>query len=344
MEKSTIVEANFVPNPFLPFVGTYNGLFTATNGIVTEATAGMLKGLAVTSKGTYSGSLLINGATKAISGSFGIAGQASKSIALTATQGGPVEVALTLISNEPAPQVIGTVSNAGWVSTNLVADRATNNSLLSPAYTMLILPDTNDALLPGGYGYALITGSAGTTKAPATAKITGALADGTPFSQSVSVSKDGYVPIYANLYSSKGLLLGWINLDPTNTSGAALYWVHPTVKTGVFTAPFGSTNEIALSPWTNSPEIFGLLTNLSELDGINGTNLVTNTAVSISSSGKATEPAASVTIAPKTGLLTVTIGSGTSKVTGHGVILFNTTNGAGYFLTKTNAGAVILDQ
>ena len=38
----------------------------------------------------------------------------------------------------------------------------------------------------------------------------------------------------------------------------------------------------------------------------------------------------------------MTFGGGASKTTGYGVILLNETNGGGYFLTKTNAGAIIL--
>jgi uncharacterized repeat protein (TIGR03803 family) len=339
METSTVLQANFLPDPFPPFVGTYNGLFTASDGIVAETNAGMIKGLTLTSKGAYSGSFLINGASHAISGTFDATGMASKSISL-GSQAGTVEVVMNLTSNDLAPQVTGSVSGSGWVSTNLIAYRATNTSIAT-AYTMLIPSDTNNTSSPGGYGYASITATVGTTKTPATAKISGSLADGTPFSQSTSVSKDGYVPIYANLYSSKGLLLGWINL--TNASGDALAWVHPAVKSGLFKTAFTSTNQILLSPWSDAPGIFGFLTNLSELDGINGTNLVTNIAVNINAAGKSTEPPASVTITPKTGLLTVTIGSGSAKVTGHGAILYNTTNGGGYFLTKTNAGAILLE-
>jgi len=62
----------------------------------------------------------------------------------------------------------------------------------------------------------------------------------------------------------------------------------------------------------------------------------------ISASGKVTGPSVSGTINPRTGLLTVTIGSGASRVTGHGAILLNATTGGGYFLTKTNAQAIEL--
>lgn len=68
----------------------------------------------------------------------------------------------------------------------------------------------------------------------------------------------------------------------------------------------------------------------------------TNVTVSVAASGKVTGLSGapvSGSITPKTGLFTVTVGSGASKVTGHGAML-NDTNGGGYFLTKTNAQAV----
>ncbi len=348
MQPSTVLQANFIPNPFLPVKGTYNGLFTTTNG-VTEETAGMLKGLTVGTKGTYTGTLLINGGSHAFSGSFNLAGQATNHISRTAGQGGPLTVEMTLNWNDSPPQVAGTVSGTNdevpWAATNLTADRATN-SLPSAEYTMLIPPDTNNEPTnsPSGYGYVLITNHLGK------ATITGALADGTAFNQSVPVSQDGYVPIYANLYAGKGLLLGWINLDLTNTAGVSLTWIRPEHASGLYQNGFTNVlfpNQILLSPWTNSPGNFDDLTNLSAFKTITDTNtVITNIAVNITTAGKMTETGTKTVIGsinPKTGLLTVTIGSGASKVTGHGAILLNATNGGGYFLTKTNAGAVILE-
>ena len=259
---------------------------------------------------------------------------------------------MTLTSNNPAPQVTGTVSNANWMATNLIADRATN-ALPSAEYTLLIPPDTNNAPptnSPGGDGYALITNYAGTARNPAsaTAKITGALADGTAFSQTTPVSQDGYIAVYASLYGGKGLLLGWINL--TNASGMSLAWIHPTVHSGLFTGAFTSTNQIALSLWTNPPASSALPTNLVVVETTDNTPVqtndftitITNRTLDFSKlSGSATPLNGS--IAPKTGLLKVTFGSGASKTTGYGVILLNGTNGGGYFLNKTNGGAVILE-
>jgi hypothetical protein len=260
--------------------------------------------------------------------------------------------------NDFPPQVTGTVfgTNQGvpWVATNLLADLAANTSP-SAEYTMLILPDTNTAPTksPGGAGYALITTYAGTTRNPsaATARITGALADGTAFNQTVPVSQDGYVPVYANLYANRGLLLGWINLDLTNMAGVGLTWIHPARTTGLYQNGFTNvlfTNQILLSPWTNSATSIFAATNLSILDTINDTNALMDFAVMISNNFELGEvsgpmPISGCCINPKTGLLKVTIGSGATKLTGCGAILLNETKGAGYFLTKTNAGAFILE-
>jgi hypothetical protein len=336
-----VLQANFIPNPFLPVKGTYNGLFFDANNGVTEQTAGMLKGLAIGQKGTYSGTLLINGASHAISGSFNPAGQATNHIPRATGQGGSLTVVMTVNGNQPPPQVTGAVSGTnawGLWTANLIADRAANS--LPPAeYTMLIPPDTNNAPVnsPGGDGYALITNHAGA------ANITGALADGAALSQTAPVSQDGYVPIYASLYAGKGLLLGWINLDLTNTTGVGLTWIRPGRASGLYTNGFTNVlpaNQILPSPWTNSPADFGDLTNLLILGAINYTN--TPIPVTITS-GKVAGPLVSGSVNLKTGLFTATIGSGPTRVTGHGAILLNAGYGGGYFLTKTFAGAIILD-
>jgi hypothetical protein len=343
-----VLQANFVTNPFPPFVGTYNGLFIDTNGIVTEQTAGMLKELHVTSKGTYSGSLLINGASHVLIGAFSLGGTSSNFIVRPEGQG-DLKVLMTLNGRGPHPQVTGTVEGTTWES-DLMADLATN-SLPSAEYTMLIPPDTNNTPanpLPGGDGYALITNYSGTQKNPglATARITGALADGTVFNQTVPVSEDGYVPIYANLYSSKGLLLGWINLDLTNTTGVSLTWIHPERTSGLYQSGFTNillTNQILLSPWTNPPANLGLLTNLAILDTINDTNALANIPVTISPSYEIGPKPLSGSINPKTGLLKVTIGGEAARVIGTGAILLNASTGGGYYLTKTNAQAIKLE-
>lgn len=350
LQSSVALQANFVTNPFPAFVGTYNGLFSQTNGVITEDTAGMLKGLKLSTNGTYSGTLLVNGKSFAISGAFQADCMATNLIALPAKQG-ELTVVLTLMEAGAIPQISGMVAGSDWTA-NLIADRATN-SLPSAEFTVLIPADVRNGPptgSPGGASYALITNDAGTFKNPgsATAKITGALSDGTSFSQSVPVSQDGYVPLYANLYAGKGLLVGWINLDVTNTNAIAntsVAWIRPSGNnfkpyTNGFTN-LALTNQILVSAWTNAAASFEALADLTNLS-VGGNNL----AVSISSAGVITEAAGESvnvvgSINPQTGGLTVTVGRGSGKITGHGAVLLNGALGQGYFLSTNKVSEAL---
>ncbi len=349
MESSVVSQANFVPNPFIPNKGTYNGLFMTTSG-VTETNAGMLSGLTVNQNGNYSGALLINGGRHGISGKFNLSGQATNKISRPAGQGGPLVANLTLAWSSSPPQVVGTVSNANWVA-NIMADRGAN-ALRSEELTMLIPPDTNNAPpvgSPGGYGYAAITNYAATLRNPgaAIARISGTLADGTHFSQATPVSQDGYLPLYANLYGGKGLLLGWINLTVTNESGVGLAWIHPAILSGkgLYTAGFTNvlqTTQIMLSPWSNAPSSLALLTNLSLLDTATNTNVLASYPVSISSTGRVTNSGLRGSVNLRTGVFQITINPGRTAIVANGAILLDTNVGGGYYLTSTNAQAVYL--
>jgi hypothetical protein len=362
-QSNMVLQANFVSNPFEYWQGTYNGLFAMRNG-VTEETAGMLRGLTIrqkgiytempSQKGTYSGTLLINGGSDAISGSFDLAGLATNQISRPVSQGGPLILKMALLTDflggQPLSQVAGTVSGTDngllWVA-DLTAYHYDGGSSsqydISPVETMLIPPDANNDppnSSPGGYGYALITYGWGR----GTATITGALADGSAFSQSASLPLPGSFPVYANLYANKGLLIGWINLDLKNTNGVNLTRIHPPRKSGMY--PNGFTNvlesQIPQSAWRDGwdgapPQNTILsMTNLS-IPGAFG--VITTINVSTATPYKVIGSSVSGTINPNTGLLTMTIGNGATKVTGHGVILLNATNGGGYFLTKTNSQA-----
>jgi uncharacterized repeat protein (TIGR02543 family) len=336
---SMVLQANFVTNPFLTVNGTFNGLFSPTNG-VTEETSGMLKGLKITGKGTYTGTLLINGGSHPINGSFGLDGQATNEIKRSSAQGGLLTIMMSLNGLPPA-QITGTVQGTDWQS-GLLADEATNR-LASAEYTALLLPDTNNAppfLSPGGAGYLLITNYDGSARNPASAsaRLTGALADGTIIGETVPVSQEGYVPIYTSLYGGKGLFMGWINLELTNTERVGLTWISPKREAGLLSYRAGftntlSSNQILLSPWTNSPASFTALSNLSFLSPTSGANTSTNLTLSIPSSGKLTSSSADVSVNPKTGLLKVTV----DRVTGTGAIVPSATFGGGYILTKTNS-------
>lgn len=437
LKSNMTLQANFIANPFELWQGTYTGLFSPAN-IATEQTCGMLQGLTIRQKGiltampapkgTYSGALLIDGERHSISGSFDLGGHATNRISRPPSDGGPLVVEMTLFTatnseGQPSGNLSGTVSGKTngipWVA-NLTAYQGSNGfpsqDNIASAETMLIPPDADNGppnSSPGGYGYALITSRS--RGGAITTTITGALADGTAFSQSAPLSPSGYFPVYVNFYApshlinatecqdaalletwrttrgtplynpasslllghrpswvspllpprggaqfetapsaincnpitNQGLLTGWINLDLGNTNRGSLTWIRPPHKSGLYPKGFTNIigNKIALSAWPLSPDgppqnTFLSMTNLSVFDNVYDTTA----AISESTSTPIKIRGASVsgTINPKTGAITVSIGSGANKVVGHGAILLNTTNGGGYFLTKTNAQAFTL--
>jgi hypothetical protein len=322
--------------------GIYNGLFSTTNG-VSEETAGMLSGLDVTASGTYTGKLLIGGSTHAISGGFNVSGQASNFVQRTTKLGGPLVLEMTLNWDDSPPNLTGTVSgtNSGpWVA-NLTNELALKGSS-SSEYTAWVVPDDT----PPGYGYMLITNHPGAVTLSVT------LADGTSFSQAVPLSGAGDLPVYGNLYSSKGLVLGWIGLESGSPFGN-LTWIKPASRsTALYTNGF--TNQVVVegSPWTNrSPHTAAINLPLGKLD-ISGGNLSLPLSFDVALSNNNAlvklpgSPTNSLTgsINPKTGLLTVTFGDGIGKATvmGHGAAMQNSNAAAGFFLGKTNAGSIIL--
>lgn len=342
-------------NSFVFARGIYNGLFSVSNGVA-EQTAGMLKKFALGSNGIYTGTLLINGSTHAVHGTFDSSGRATNVIPRATSAGGPLTVELSLSGNPPAQQLTGTISgianDSTWVAV-LLADHATN---MVPAaeYTVLLPPDASNAppvLSPGGAGYLLITNYVGTLKNPAaaTVRISGALADGTLFSQSAPLSDDAYLPVYVSLYGGKGLLTGWINLNSSDMAGVSLTWIRPAHSSGMYKEGFTNVlrgSQILISPWTNPPVHIDDLTNFSMLGAINDANTLMSYTLNISKGYTFTEVSdpklVSGSIDPKTGIFEVVIGLGGTRRASHGAILQNGPIGLGYFLNSTNAEAIEL--
>jgi uncharacterized repeat protein (TIGR03803 family) len=338
MQSNLVLTATFVSNFFPAAAGTYNGLFFPANAVA-EETSGMLYHFVLRNTGAFSGALLIAGSRYPIAANFDDSGNAS-------FKAGPFQVDLTLDS--ATPQITGTVSTSQWTA-NLTADMAAN-TLSSAEYTILFEPSTNvSADSPPGDGYGLLTNHAGVVT------LSGALADGTSYNQTVPVSRAGSLPVYAVLYTDTahpdpGLLLGWINV--TNLQAAtpsnALTWIKkPSASPALYTNGFTNILSSQGSLWTNPPakasaisltngqlviSNIGLLLTFTNV--FVGNNTLTNLSVL---------PTNSLTgsINPKTGLLTFTFdnGDGNAANRATGTILQNTTNAGGFFLTLTNAGS-----
>jgi uncharacterized repeat protein (TIGR03803 family) len=343
MVSNMTLTANFATNPFLYVAGTYNGLFyDVTNGVGAQS-SGLLQSLAVSNNGAYAGELYIGGTNYGVNGNFDFSGNATNQISRASGLG-----ALTLGMNlnwlASPPQVTGTVqetntgqktSGGAWTA-SLLAELAASN-LPSAQYTLLLPPGKNS---PPGDGYALITNHAGA------AFVTGALADGAAFGENAAISQTGALAIYAAPYTNGGLLLGRLVL----TNGAPegnLTWIRPADASGLFTKSFTNLVPVQSALWTNPPA------NTPIIPTTSGQLIISNTGaplifyVTVSNNNAVVKLAGATnslagSINPKTGLLSVTLGSGKAAATGAGAFLQTSGSAAGFLVTTTSAGLMSL--
>ncbi|HEV7928425.1 MAG TPA: hypothetical protein VGR14_23935, partial [Verrucomicrobiae bacterium] len=351
MQSNMVLTANFVTNQFLQATGQYNGIFYVEATGVAEETAGLLNHLNVSSLGAYSGQLSIGGQNYSVSGGFNVAGQASLTVSQIDHRG-PFLLEMALNWNTVPCQLSGSVSgtNGGSWTADLEAELASRN-LQSGAYTMLIPPQADGAgSSPAGYGYAAINNH------DSMVTLSGALADGTSFNQTVAVSQTGDLPVYANLYNHTGLLLGWINVANGSPAGS-LAWIRKSSTTSpAYPNGFSNNIQVLWSPWTNPPPGVAAIVmpngqlNISGADQLPpqlSFNVQVNTRNALIKMA-GTSPPNSLTgsINPKTGVLTVVFGNGTGPTTTHGLgaVLQDTANAGGFFVGKTNAGSITLAQ
>jgi hypothetical protein len=363
MSNNLILEANFVTNPFTAVAGVYNGLFYPSNGVTEESSGFFTATLPASGRGAYSAKILLEGASYPFSGSFNLTGLAEKTVARAGKT--PVTVNLQIDLSGTNDQMTGSVSNGaeGWFST-LAGERAAFNTRLNPAtnyagkYTLIVPPASNAPVSsPGGYGEAALTATlAGNVS------LAGYLGDGKAFNQSVPVSKNGNIPLYASLYSRQGLLLGWLSLtnNPTNQPpqtllGTNLSWIKLSSGSGTsYANGFTNTNITVLGshyvPPSSGADILFLTNGTLTISNGDLASALVYSNLSIAGSklsnddpGNPTNKLA-VAINPANGTMTVTFrptGSGRNTV-GRGVVLQNGTNAAGWFLGTNQSGYFLL--
>jgi hypothetical protein len=223
-QSNMIVQANFVPNPFTPVAGTYNGLFYE-NDAVRLNSAGSFK-VSVTSKGTYTGTLTLGASRYSIKGQFNSLYQATNLILRSI--GTPLSLSLRVGTGGEMDRIFGTLSDGTWTA-NLLGDRAvfnakTNLAPLAGSYTIIIPGEDGTPSIPAGHGW-------GTVKVATSGLITfaGSLADGTKVTQSSAISKLGAWPFYVPLSKGAGSVMSWLAFENRSTDDihGNMNWIKP---------------------------------------------------------------------------------------------------------------------
>jgi hypothetical protein len=238
MTSNLVIEANFIPNPFLGTKGTYVGLFHESDEVQLPSSGYFT--VSVTAKGKYSGRLQLGTRRHSFKGALNLQCQGTNLI--WRRTGGALALNFQIVGDQ-ADQIHGQLSDGIW-SASLAGNRAVFHARTNPApcagsYTMAVPGLEDDAFGPTGFGHGRVKVSPS-----GKLKFVGSLADGTKVSQSTMLSRDGCWPLYASPYSGNGLVLSWLIItnraqDDINGSLCWIKWPIPTARY----YPGGFTNE-----------------------------------------------------------------------------------------------------
>ena len=214
--------------PFAAVAGSYNGLFFDQTNVSTSRSG--LIGAVVSPKGSYTAKLQLAGQSYSVAGQFSSLGQATNHIVRSGQPTLELGLQLDMFGGD---QITGALMD-GAGSAAVRADRAvycsTNvvPSSIVGKYT-IILPG------PTGNGIAtLVVDQQGKVA------WSGTLADGSAVSQITTLSKANYWPLYSSLYSGKGFVLGWMQMNGSVTG--PFVWTKPAMA-GAAYLPAGFTNQ-----------------------------------------------------------------------------------------------------
>jgi hypothetical protein len=345
MTNGLVFEAAFATNTFLSGQGTYAGLLFDTNKIAWLSSGSF--SASVTASGSFSASFRVANGSYSCSGSF-VDGPFSTIINRTAPLL-PLEVSLALDPSGPG-RIVGQISGYTWTA-DVVAERAAfSNANPAPQagrrFTLRIPGGTNSLVEAGGDGFATISVSAA-----GAVSMAGTLGDGVTFSQSASLSALDHWPFYTSLYSSRGLVLGWLSFtnQPGDQPGGSLFWsrpVHP--RTQFYPSGFTLQPVAAGSLYSaaSGAPVLGLVGGHIIIEGGGLTKNITN---SFSVNGSEFLPAANtnrinLSVTTSSGLFQGSFFDADSlkTVSFLGALYQSQTNGAGFFQTTNQTGRVLI--
>ena len=340
-----------VSNPFFGLAGNFTGL--VTNAPAAHATRGLLD-LKVTREGDFTGALRLAGVRYVFSGEFAIDGSA---VATIQRAQGPITLVLTLDFGTGV--VTGAISDGRFQSTVAARRAAYPKGTVSPAagyYTFGLAHDPANTLdsVPHGEGFGAITVTAnGSLHALVV------LADGTRFTNGVTLTNAGVWPLYALLYGGRGSLSGEVAFSAqpqSDVASSAVAWIKPASPADPrYKAGFDTALALAgsryVKPAATGPRVIfdaqgGL--SLAHFEG-GGLPAGVDANLQLSPAGKfnvdlPNTAALSIALNPANGFFTGSAkppGTASAIVFG-GAVVTKANQGFGYFLGATSAGRATL--
>lgn len=367
MSEGLTLRAAFIPNPYTLAKGTYNGLFYGydTNGTTLIPTNSGFLTLTLTTNGNYSAKVTMVAGSYSFTGQLGLVGDdtnsAKAAFSIKRAKLPNLEGSLTCDltgSGKLSGSLWQTITNAATATPNTLTAQydgllaSTRKPAAATLYNLAItdLADlaTGQPRTNMGAGY----GSIAIDKNNA-AKLTLSLPDTTPaFATTGSLSVSNTIPIFSPMYSKTGLFMGWLSavtntesdFETTNT-----VWIRPASKTpkyytngfsllvtslaDSYVAPKTGTNILG---WTNGCFQWG--GNLTETGVTNTVSFLKNAFAYPAGNANTIK----MTLAPTTGIITGTYGTGKNATSFKAVILPKTRMALGFSTSATQTGWVLL--
>ena len=254
MQSNLVLQANFIPNPFLPLAGDYTGLLLETSESTGYLNFGSFT-LTLTANGRFTGKLQLRGETLPFAGRADGNGAAEIRVTRPLCPE-PIQLQIQFdVTRVLGDSVIGLLTSP-TISTRLIGYRPIGDATYAGRYTFRIpnwINDEQDTASPKGEG-------AGTLVVDARGKATlaGNLGDGTAFTLSTVVYADGSAPIYLPLYQARGLLLGVVSLNtnfpPFHVYSSSMIWLKPFAsKDRLYSGGFFTTRYFLGARYTPPP-------------------------------------------------------------------------------------------
>ena len=246
MQQDLSLEADFIPNPFIPVMGLYNGLVISDSPDIDHV--GPFRA-AVTSSGAFSASLSLGRQGFVIAGRFTSDGHYSTTLNRL---GMSYEIDLQLHLDDDSQQITGTISDGAGTAT-ITADRWIWNARTNPSpsgrFTVLI-PGGDTPDQPQGAGFGLVTISPNGVVA-----FSGKLADGAPVSRVTTLSKDNTWPFFGGSTAVE-CAIGQITLEDnpgTSDMDGEIQWFRRQTRSPYYPDGFAIDTSFVASIFTPAP-------------------------------------------------------------------------------------------
>jgi hypothetical protein len=324
---------------------TYGGLYYPPAGFAPTNSGSV--SLAVTSKRKFTGSLRTAGGTMKFSGEFDTNGFAQVVGAILARPPITTRLDLQYDLTPGSERIVGVVTDGRYLA-GLFLHRA-GLPAAAPAtgrrLYALTLPATDSSTnQPTGWG-ALTASLASNGKV----SVSGSLADGTKVTHSSSLSVDGFYPLYAKLYGSKGLVISWLQFSPDSVEGAKVLWVKPkgSAKEKYYPDGFALVRSISGDVYlptkgllmTNGPA--QLIFSAGEVQGSATNDIILNNNKIVSADVRSK---ISLSLNPSTGLLSGSVRQGgtSQSWTLGGILAQDGKEVVGWYLGTNRAGSFVI--